>query len=398
MAVYICVGQVIARLVPFYRQHTQFSPENRYETLDGLRGLLAFGVFFHHARLTWQHYNTGKWEAPEGGLYNALGPVSVAFFFAITAFLFWGKTIAAGQKVQVLRLLENRVRRIAPMYWCSLVMIGVVLLSIAGLRFYPDFWHVAWRAVPSLFLGLGGLPDVTVNSVQVKMVNAWIFWTLRWEWAFYFSLPVLAIVLRRKWVFAVFVLSLLIAGLIFPIKPLAQISAFLLGMCAAEFVAARGFLPALRSRWAAIVSIGLVSLAPWAMVAKSGQETAANWSALGTLLLAFSFLAVVCGNRLFGFLTLRGAKVLGLISYSVYLVHGIVLFITMRVVNQWVAIKGMSASVYWSIAAASGLITLLVSALSYRWIEYPWLHRKVARKDITPDRLVAVAPGEVVRS
>jgi len=390
MGVYVGVGQIIARFIPFYREHTDSSPETRYATLDGLRGLLAFGVFFHHARLTWQHYNTGKWEAPEGGLYNALGPVSVAFFFAITAFLFWGKAIAGGRKVEVLRLMENRVRRIAPMYWCSLAMIGLVLLSIARFQFYPDFWRVAWRAVPSLFLGLGGLPDLTINSVPVKMVNAWIFWTLRWEWAFYFSLPVLAIVLRRRWAFVAFLGSLLTAGLIFPIKPLAQISAFLLGMCAAEFAAARGLLSALKSWTVSLGSIALVMFAPFAI------STSGNWTALGTLFLAVPFLAIVCGNSVFGLLLARGTKVLGLISYSVYLVHGIFLFVTMRAVNQWVPIKGMTASLYWCIAAASGLLTLLVSALTYRWIEYPWLHRKVAREALAADRLVKVAPGKIV--
>src|SRR5262249_50126300 len=99
MAFYLLAGEAMGRFIPFYNSQTDSAGNNRFEALVGLRGLLAFGVFFHHARFTYQYYSNGWWEAPEGGIYLVLGPVSVALFFSLTAFLFWGKALANGGKV-----------------------------------------------------------------------------------------------------------------------------------------------------------------------------------------------------------------------------------------------------------------------------------------------------------
>ena len=74
---------------------------------------------------------------------------------------------------------------------------------------------------------------------------------------------------------------------------------------------------------------------------------------------------------MFGLLRLNSLKLLGDISYSIYLIHGILLFIT------YYSIYGVDNAKLLSIEHYSTIILLLtpllvtISYLSYRWIEKP---------------------------
>src|ERR1035438_10583305 len=68
----------------------------RYIAIDGIRGYLAFGVFVHHCLVTWIFLSDGRWDPLPHNFENQLGATSVAVFFMITAFLFWGRAQAHG--------------------------------------------------------------------------------------------------------------------------------------------------------------------------------------------------------------------------------------------------------------------------------------------------------------
>ncbi len=75
-------GFFISRIINFK------TATNRFESIDGFRGLLATGVFIHHS-IIWKNYlTTNIWELPKNHLAVHLGESSVAFFFMITSFLF----------------------------------------------------------------------------------------------------------------------------------------------------------------------------------------------------------------------------------------------------------------------------------------------------------------------
>jgi peptidoglycan/LPS O-acetylase OafA/YrhL len=385
MAVYLLVGSGIARFSSFYSSETKPAPSSRFEALDGLRGLLAFGVFFHHARFTYEYYSSGWWEAPEGGLYLVLGPLSVALFFTITAFLFWAKARAADGRVNPLRLWLNRVRRIAPMYLVSLAVIAFILLILARFRLPDHFGRVASAGARMLFLGFFGLPQEHINQVPVNMVNAGVYWTLRYEWMFYLALPILAFLLRWPRAFIGFVVAFAVGSFLKPSLPVARLGPFVVGMTAAQLISWRPCWPFLASRYVAVMSLLSLCLVPITMGYYGADVRQPAWKPITTLCTGLPFIAVVYGNDFFGLLRFRGAKVLGLISYSVYLLHGIVLFVTMWAVHHWHPINTLSPVEYWAIASACGFLTLLLSALTYRYVEYPWL--KPQRK---PDPAMAL--------
>ena len=62
----------------------------RVNNLDGFRFFLAGSVVIHHMDCFHNYINSGKW-GPTNHYLWLMGKYGVAFFFMITAFLFWGK-------------------------------------------------------------------------------------------------------------------------------------------------------------------------------------------------------------------------------------------------------------------------------------------------------------------
>jgi peptidoglycan/LPS O-acetylase OafA/YrhL len=55
--------------------------------LDGLRGLLALGVFFAHAQSYQIMWRSGRWGKSDSTFYGQFGIAPVAVSFLITGFL-----------------------------------------------------------------------------------------------------------------------------------------------------------------------------------------------------------------------------------------------------------------------------------------------------------------------
>ena len=85
------------------------------------------------------------------------------------------------------------------------------------------------------------------------------------------------------------------------------------------------------------------------------------------------FYLVASGNSFFGLLTFRPMMLLGRISYSIYLLHGIVLLFAYRLLDSS---KLMSWEVfslqYWSAVGVLCVLIVSLAALSYRYLECPF--------------------------
>jgi peptidoglycan/LPS O-acetylase OafA/YrhL len=83
------------------------------------------------------------------------------------------------------------------------------------------------------------------------------------------------------------------------------------------------------------------------------------------------FVYLVCaGTSLFGLLATRPAQRLGKISYSLYLMHGLVLslFFSVPLFRDFAL---ASADAYWLAGSACGAVLIFAAAASYGWIEEP---------------------------
>ncbi len=85
------------------------------------------------------------------------------------------------------------------------------------------------------------------------------------------------------------------------------------------------------------------------------------------------FLAFVYGSDLFGLLRSQVAKFLGTLSYSIYLIHGIILFAIQNSFDYFYPILSIHPAFFWLLILISGLLTIVASSITYRFIEYPFI-------------------------
>jgi peptidoglycan/LPS O-acetylase OafA/YrhL len=356
---------LLNHLWPFYRLLAS-GGTGRVESIDGFRGLLATGVFIHHFFVIRNYLKTGVWEATDSHLFAFLGPGAVSFFFMLTGFLFWSRAI--NDRLTTKSLLRSRFWRIMPLYWFSTVLIVIAALSVSGwqIRVGPLAFCISlarWSAG-----GLLGSPDI--NAVPTLTINAGVTWTLCYEWMFYLSLPLLMGLAKParfallSCVFFAVLLAAKVNGWSAVLSPMSVSSSFLGGMASAYLVRNRLIHRYFGSRhfsWC-VPPLLLAALFTYKL-----NKTAANF-----LFLLPVFVSVACGCTVFGLLKRPWLTLLGHVSYSVYLLHAIVLTQAVRV--SWIAEKLQGDwSEWFPISAGFSVAVVVVSAITYRCIEHPFL-------------------------
>ena len=362
----------LARRIPFYSKLAKAESSERYEALDGLRGFLAMGVFFQHAIQNYYFFQTGVWEITDIRLYRFLGGEAVILFFITTSFLYWTKVIQDRGGAEMFRLYRSRFLRLAPMYLFAGGIVSLVALYSSGFNIVSVTGLV--RDIFSWFtLGLHTLQNF--NGVDINPINAGIHWTLKYEWAFYLVLPLIAMLLKKSYGIVASI-AILIGFMLLPDRGYWAI--FLFGILAAYIVS---YIPEIpwfkKERWSALVPIvGLLAVYLMNYKPFSYPQYAVS---------LVVFLSFVYGNTLFGLLKIPSAKFLSTLSYSIYLLHGIVLFFVLRAINLVYPITSHSPLSYWLAVLFAALVLILVSAITYRFIEHPFIQRiRPSKKEIAP--------------
>jgi peptidoglycan/LPS O-acetylase OafA/YrhL len=360
MAVALGLAALLARHIPFYRSVLAQTQSGRHGEIDGLRGYLAFAVFLTHGLSINGWLATGRWEWPPSAVYHLCGTVPVSLFFMITGFLFWDKALRAGGRVDWRRLFVSRLRRLAPLYLAALSVLLLIVANRTGWELRTSPGELAAAVARWSALGFLSRPDI--NGLDKTWILNTPIWTLQFEWAFYLALPALALVARPRWSW---IAALVILALIWRKPGYVVAINFVLGGLAAHLAAHWRDDSRLRSPLAAVLALGAMAL--------TAPVGALDYGPVQSLLLFPLFVCVAAGNSLFGLLSNGAARFLGLVSYSIYLLHCLVLQIVLGTMNGWVAVAGLSAPVYWALLGLIGLVVVLVSAATYRWIEHPFL-------------------------
>jgi len=354
----------VTRLSCFFRHETSSSDGGRYETLDGLRGFLALGVFLTHVVLSFRWYETGKWGGVDAGVYGNLGKYAVASFFMITGFLFWGKIIRSQGRPSWKALYISRFRRLVPLYLFSVGLVLAVVTVKTGFQLQVGLFALAKQIASWLTFSL--IEPMNVNGLpHTERINAGVLWTLAYEWKFYASLPLLAFMLT--WTrFLLLVLATLAYVWTHPEQFI--VIYFLFGMLAAY---------SLQTKWPAIALDSKVFslLAIILLMTVIGLDHHMP-SIVISLMLFLVFLTIVHGNTLFGILVRPWAKYLGIVSYSTYLLHGIVLYTGISLLNRATPVQELPPHVYWSYISLLTVVLVLFSGLTYRFVEHPFLKKR----------------------
>lgn len=373
----------LAQLYSQLKPMPQSQGNGRNASIDGLRGFLALFVFLHHASIWYFELRTGAWQVPPSYFYTHLGQSSVALFFMITAFLFStklldsrfktasdGKPMLASSEFWQ-RLFISRIMRLTPLYLFALGLMLVIAVVISDFQLREPLHVLLKNLATWITFTILGQPDLNSVADTPRMI-AGVNWTLPYEWFFYLALPLLAMLLGilPSWPYSLISLTAM-AGLwfnIFPWEPNAIYGvAFFGGAIAAITARVSWVTRLLSSPWGSRIS-AVACLLCLNYVFRH-FSTANSLSALACLIVVFTILS--CGNSLFGLLHSRAAQTLGDVSYSIYLLHGLVMYITFKLILSVETASQLSVYGHWGVILICTLVLLTLSFATFHWIEEP---------------------------
>ena len=341
--------------------------KSRFETIDGLRGFLALAVFIHHSTVWFQFIEEGNWRLPDSNLYIHFGETSVALFFMITSFLFVTKLNHIKENEFNWKVFFiSRFFRLAPMYYFSILLIFICVFQISNWSINTNLFTFTKSLFNWLTFTIIGRPDIN-NCVFTDKINAGVTWTLTYEWLFYFSLPIISFFISYKKPKVIFLIISVLFIIFFTLHNIIQpyhIYAFI-GGAIAPFLLKFDFINTkIKNNIASIIVIICFLIIRQFSSAKNEYCI---------LLTSIAFTLIALGATLFGLLKTSTLKFLGDISYSTYLLHGIILFIIFHFIVSMENIKLFAPSEFSVLIFAITPIIVIISYFCHRFIEKPFI-------------------------
>ena len=356
--------------------------------LDTLRFFAFFGVFVFHVipndpQFYQTHHLLTPTVVPLICAVSSAGAFGVDLFFALSAYLITTLLIREEEvrgSIDARAFYVRRILRIWPLYFFFIAVAALVPI-------WDRTQHLAWPFIAGYLLLSGNWVYV---SLGLPHSIASPLWSVSIEEQFYLVWPLaLRRLSRRQLVFVVIGL-LVLANLVRAFLVLshslgagveyntfARIDAIALGILVAYFLGSEAPSLSLFNRTA----LAAASLVVWCLVAAFTTLNAQTEVApvMGTLLgrplvamAAAGLLVAAIGAPAAGARALANSWLtyLGRISYGLYVYHAAGLLVA------WHLFRGNSVKVYAAYALTGFALTVAFSAISYRWLESPFLKMK----------------------
>lgn len=319
-------------------------------SLQALRAFAAWVVVCHHFM---QIFFDFKASGPVGQLLTDRGAVGVDIFFVISGLVIYLST--RDKAIEPRQFLLNRLLRIVPAYWFyTLVMAGLLLAASRWMPHQEFDWH-------HLLLSLVFVPAENPGGYGLyPTLN--VGWTLNFEMFFYLLFGLAFLVRQRHQLLLVSVALLLVSEVLGRLGVLSHfynndiIYEFLLGI-GLGVLYRRGLI-----RQGICMPLALLAVAGYALYHLDASPRLLHWG-LPSALVVLAFVSLeplFAGNRLL--------KALGDCSYSVYLIHVLVLY------AGWFASQRLHLNPYLVFALCVPSIGLM------SWFSYHWLERGLYRR------------------
>lgn len=342
--------------------------------MEGLRGFAVFLVFLVHYVALIKPWILGHDTllTVAGGMHT-IGNTGVDLFFVLSGYLIYGSLIAKAQPFG--RFIWRRVQRIYPAF-------AVVFAAYVALSFiFPSENKIpADAGAAAMYLVQNFLLLPGIFSIEPMITVAW---SLSYEIAFYFAIPLLIVVLglrERRPVFRLAAFGLIIAAVVWasinggPV----QLILFVAGMTLYEAInSLKVAVPSSLTAAVALI-VGLAStLLPFDGAVGFTIRT-------GILFIAFSVVCLVCFcktdgwfSRMFAWTPVRW---LGNMSYSYYLLHGLALKGAFLLLSYLVIDHEHGAAFFWSMLPVMFAFSLIPPAVLFLFVERPFSLAKAYSK------------------
>lgn len=353
----------------------------RIQTLDGLRFLAALGVLWTH---TWTYHGNPRWYIGKFDLANilALGANGVDMFFAISGFCmyyFYSRKTDFSYH-DFWRFLFKRWVRLSPAFYI-LTLVYILVLKF----FYHSNINILYNLLHSVFY---------VNYFWDEYITASYYWTLGVEWQFYFIIPFLLIYQNKigfKKTFSIifgFILVMAILSVFITGGKYYQLGGSILfrgiefgwGIIVARLILKNITVKTYRVAW--MLLFLAITYAGRICISKPVLSLSVNYFELyrlcGFTLMSLGFsgilyLAVTSSGCLNSILGNRLFKTMGRISFSFYLLHGLIFPVIGNFTKAYLTFAtGIAAPLLTTLLSA--MILYPLSLLSYNLLEKPFLN------------------------
>ncbi|VVP91389.1 hypothetical protein PS918_03269 [Pseudomonas fluorescens] len=367
--------------------------EKRFDSLDSFRGLMAVSVVLYHLRVS---DSFTEWT------FFRHADVFVSFFFVLSGFVL---THAYGRSVQFdfRKFFITRTFRLLPLH---LFMLGVFLLLECG-RYMAVQKGMAFNNAP--FSGKFAPSEILPNAL---LLQSWTHLTEPLSFNFpswsisieYYTYMIFAVILSmtfdaRTWVWATIVfvaLALVYAGnTFFTIESLRGLAYFFTGCLAYVMYLRLPHPDRANARLLTALEVIAVAAAVVFVVSDFTAKALVASPLFGAIVVIFAFE----GGTLSRWLTGRGFRFLGKLSYSIYLTHAAVLFCAVSAFMVGKKVLGVdiapmidgtryldtgNAVLNNVIALLVAGLVVLVSMFTYRYVEMTGqaLGRTLAKKPV----------------
>lgn len=326
---------------------------------------------------------TGQWSPGNDPVFQHAAIYAVTLFFFITGFIFWTR-LQKDPRPQIGRHLISRIRRLVPAYWAGLGVILIYSFARTDWNGWDYGLPIVKNTLSWLLFTLPGLENGFYGP-NIGRIYLSTIWTLKLEWVFYLIIPFCGWFVRRLWRTVLFIGIFVVLHLWSKpgsaeiaiteegFRQIAAVPAAFAFLFSGGIVAA-ALCPLIRSRFDrvdfkgpvfSLVGIGTVLVLFFAASPRYGFAES-TW-------LIGPFLLIALGNDWFGLLVSKPMLFLGKISYSIYLIHGLWLYLSFYFVVSFYSIESMPLAFFYLLIAGLGGILIAIAALWYRCFEAPFM-------------------------
>jgi exopolysaccharide production protein ExoZ len=348
-------------VIPWLRQtfELQDPAHARLLPMEGLRGVAVTLVFLQHYSVQAQLIGLSPGPAAAvAAAFRNYGNQGVELFFVLSGYLIYGTLVRKAPSF--LGFMARRIQRIYPAFLIvfALMMVMVIFIPIPG-KLPANHQEAAVYVVANLALLPGLFPIEAIHGVT---------WSLSYEMFFYIAAAALVLGLgmsemSRAWRIVIIALLagpfVLVAYANIPYFP-TRMMPFFAGMLLAESLGDR--VPPWLA-WAAPL-VGFAALTSHSFPGTTSELIQT---------MAFFALCAVCfrgAGRISVWMTIAPLRWLGNMSYSYYLMHGIITRIIMVPLMRMLPL-GMPDWLFWALLPVVYVATLVASSLLFVLVEKP---------------------------